>query len=182
MPLTQMNEAFSDMELREDEHILWQGRPQQPVRASHGWQLYLMTALSGTLLIWSFTGPVPEAVESFHEFLRAPFCRLVLAFLFLASAVGPALNARAANKSDYLLTDQRIIIRYPVTRQRITTYICDYRDVHRLRVHPGENGLARVSFIHHDQARDAENVVHTLHAIPRLVAEDMQKIAERASH
>ncbi len=179
-----MNELFSDIESAEDEVILWEGKPQQPVGIGMWWKLYIMTLVAGGLLLWSFTGPVPEGAAEIHEFISAGFSRIVLGFLFLASAAGPSLNARSTNESCYRITNKRILIHRGFFRGKNCVSTYDWEDVFHVSITPMHNGLASVTFLAPSattaRTQDTNTMQELLHAIPATTAEDIKALAAEA--
>ncbi len=176
-----MNDKFSEIAMEDGEQILWQGRPQQRVGIGQWWHLYLGSLVTGALLIWSFTGSELPFCPELREFLADPFCRIVLAVLTLGIAVFPSLAAYSTNASDYCITNRRIVVRKPHIKGGYYTESHAYADMMKVSVKPmpgGDATLASLSFVYHS-GTDNGRVQELLYAIPSVVAEEAEKLAEQ---
>ncbi len=160
--------------LEADEKLLWQGGPQQRQTAASLPGLYVTAALILALLVWSFTGPVPELLaEIYEKVFRNLMARGVLAFTVLACLVIPHFYLRQINSSTYSITDRRLAV-----ARGGSQVIYRYGDISSPKVKQLGQGLARLSFWKHD-AEGRELVI--IHAIPAAVAEDAAKYIARAA-
>ncbi len=177
-----MNDTFSEIVMEDGEQILWLGKPQQRVGVGQWWKLYLGSLVSGVLLIWSFTGVETPFCPGLCEFLADPFCRFVLVILTLGIAVFPSLAAYSTNASDYCITNRRIVVRKPHIKGGHYTESHAYADMVKVAVKPvpgGDAALASLSF-DYQSGMDNGRVQELLYAIPRVVAEDAEKLAAQA--
>ncbi len=174
-----MNKAFSEMELEAGEQILWQGKPQQRVSTSQWWKIYLGALVTGGLLVWSFTGVELALWPGLCAFQAEPFSRLVLAALTLGMCVIPSLAAYSTNGSEYLITNRRIAISKPGIKGGSYVDSRCYAEMESVRVSPLQAGLASLRFTYQNET-NKKMVQELVYAIPRLVAEDVEKLVAQA--
>ncbi len=169
----------SDNGPAERERILWEGQPQQHCGVGHWWWLFIAPVLMWPLLLWSFTGPVPEGAANFHEWASDGFCRLVIFILAASHTAVPFLMARSTNRSSYRITSRRVIMRKPGLMSSNYADEYDYAHMHSLSLRMLDGGLASVSF-EGLSPRRSESTHELLHAIPAGVARDVERLVDTA--
>ncbi len=159
--------------LETQETLLWQGGPQRRLTAAQLPGLFVTAALIAGLLVWSFTGPVPEPLAELHEkVFQNLMARGVLAFTVLACLVIPHFYIRQINNSRYTITDRRLGVRVGGSLK-----LFDYGELSSPKVKPLGQGLADLRFWRRD-TEGRELVI--IHAIPAAVAEDAAKYIAHA--
>ncbi len=160
------------------ETILWQGKPQRRCGVAPWWVFHVAALVFWALLLWGLTGPVPQAAEGFHDWATHPFCRTIMLILAGVATAAPFLAARSTNGSSYVVTDRRIVIRKPLLGGGSYPESFPYERVYSSSVRPMEDGLACFRFDACSKGK-TESTQELLYAIPRLVAEDVEKLAAR---
>ncbi len=165
--------------LEKGEHILWQGRPQKRCGVGVWWWLHAVALIFWVLLLWSITGPVPESAEGFHEWASDGFCRSVMTILAGAATAFPFLLAYSTNGSEYVVTNQRLVIHKPWLKGGSYAESYAYKSMHGMRVQPLGDGLASIRFdgVCKDKSEASQEI---LFAIPAHVAADVETLVRQA--